>query len=67
MQIARVMKPARESVFVSIPCTHLLSVLQEWRDEYAGADADDDGAGFDDERLCCSIMMQDDLRVRLRP
>ena len=39
-------------------CAHDAS-RQEWREEMSSGDEFEE-----DERLCCSIMMQDDLRVR---
>lgn len=38
------------------------SELQEWRDGDVSAGEEDDCDGFADDRLCCSIMLQDDLR-----
>ncbi len=45
----------------------MIALLQEWRDGDVSAGEEDDCDGFADDRLCCSIMLQDDLRVRPLP
>ena len=47
------------------PRSRLTPQLQEWRDRVE-SDEEEGGESVDgpDDRLCCSILLQDDLRVR---